>query len=296
MPDPHPNDEPEIADASQLFEDARAGSGASDRSPAGDSAGTGPDGYDLVEHEDQQQETPLPPPVGPSTPPEASPHPARASAGESSYRATSPGAQAQEARVDEVWSRAAEWGPNLILLAIVGFLVIWLIYETLGNPALAFLFFVTGSAALLAISYPIVITLERPVRVTPEQALNDFYESLSHHVPHFRRMWLLLSSSGRMCSAYGSLEGFKLYWKAQLVRLRGNRAGKLTPLVFKVEDFRSEKSAGKTAAEAKYNLLIFLRGRQHEGPLATYPMSATLVRGPDNMWYLNQGTLPDSLK
>ena len=68
---------------------------------------------------------------------------------------------------------------------------------------------------------------------------------LSHHVPHFRRMWLLLSTAGRISAAFGSFEGFKGYWKEQLARLRKGHAGPLTPLVFEVINFKAEKSAGK---------------------------------------------------
>ena len=27
--------------------------------------------------------------------------------------------------------------------------------------------------------------------MTPEQAVKDYFAALSHHVPHYRRMWLL---------------------------------------------------------------------------------------------------------
>ena len=72
----------------------------------------------------------------------------------------------------------------------------------------------------VVLSYPILITLERPVRITPEQALRDYYGALSHQLPHFRRMWLLLSTAGRISTAYGSFEGFKAYWKDRLATMR----------------------------------------------------------------------------
>ena len=72
----------------------------------------------------------------------------------------------------------------------------------------------------VVLSYPILITLERPVRITPEQALRDYYGALSHHLPHFRRMWLLLEHGGRISTAYGSFEGFKAYWKDRLANMR----------------------------------------------------------------------------
>ena len=93
------------------------------------------------------------------------------------------------------------------------------------------------------LAYPILITLERPVRMTPEQAVRDYYGALSHHMPHFRRMWLLLSKAGRISSAFGSFEGFKNYWKDRLASVREGHAGSLTPLVFDVSEFQAEKSA-----------------------------------------------------
>ncbi len=54
-----------------------------------------------------------------------------------------------------------------------------------------------GAVGLLLLCYPLFITMERPIRITPEQAVNDYYAALSHSIPHTRRMWLLLSEEGR---------------------------------------------------------------------------------------------------
>jgi hypothetical protein len=136
-----------------------------------------------------------------------------------------------------------------------------------------------------------LITLERPVRVTPEQALRDYYGALSHHLPHFRRMWLLLSSAGRTSSAYGSFDGFKRYWRERLGVLRGSHAGSFTPLVFEIADFNADKSAGKTRIAADFTLKVYVRGKRKEGTIASVPMHVGLARGPDKMWYLENGTL-----
>ena len=98
--------------------------------------------------------------------------------------------------VPEPWSRWAEWGMNLIILGAWLMLIILLAYIVSGMEfyALAFAFLIVGGLVAVVLSYPLIITLERPVRVTPEQALRDYYNALSHHVPHFRRMWLLLST------------------------------------------------------------------------------------------------------
>ena len=147
------------------------------------------------------------------------------------------------ALVEEVWSRTAEWGPNLVVVVGWLLLVLTVVYFSLGLEwyGFAFLMLLLGGLAAVVLSYPIFITLERPVRITPEQAVRDFYGALSHHVPHLRRMWLLLSTAGRTSTAFGSLDGFKAYWKDRLASLRAGHAGAMTPLVFEVADFKAEQ-------------------------------------------------------
>lgn len=199
-----------------------------------------------------------------------------------------------EDAVDLVWTRGAEWGPSLLVvgacLATVGILV----YVLMGMEmySAAFLLLLVGLAAAVVLSYPILITLERPVRMTPEQAVRDFYGALSHHVPHYRRMWLLLARTGRTCSSYGSYEGFKAYWAEKIRTIKGDRAGSMTPLVFEVQDYRGEKSAGMSRVEGKFTLRISIRGQRQAGPVASIAGQISLVRGPDRMWYLESGTLP----
>ena len=158
---------------------------------------------------------------------------------------------------------------------------------------MAFLALLVGGLVATVMSYPLVITLERPVRITPEQAVRDYYGSLSHHIPHFRRMWLLLSKAGRISTAYGSFEGFKSYWSDRLRRLRQGHAGSFTPLVFEVEDFKADKSAGRVRIDAEFRIKVSVRGpAKGMARSTTFPMQIALVRGPDKMWYLESGTLP----
>ena len=102
------------------------------------------------------------------------------------------------------------------------------------------------------LSYPIVITLERPVRVTPEQAVRDDYAALSHHFPHFSACGCCSARRVGSRRAFGSFEGFKTYWKIGWGALREGHAGRITPLVFVVADFKSEKSAGMTRLDADF--------------------------------------------
>jgi hypothetical protein len=197
--------------------------------------------------------------------------------------------------VEEVWSRGAEWGPNLLVVGVWASVVLLVAYFLLNLElyGIAFLTLVAGGIAGLILAYPILITLERPVRMTPEQAVKDYYHALSHHVPHFRRMWLLLSARGRVSTAFGSLDGFKAYWQGRLAQLRAfGQPAPFAPLVFEVVDFKSEKSAGRIRIEAEFAVKVSVRGQRKQGPIDWIKKKIALVRGPDKMWYLEDGTLP----
>jgi hypothetical protein len=196
------------------------------------------------------------------------------------------------------WTRAAEWGPALLVLGSWSAAVLLLVYFALGAEAygLATMLLIGGSVVAAILSYPILITLERPVRVTPEQAARDYFAALSHHLPHHRRMWLLLSARGRVSPCFASYEGFKNYWNTRVGQLRQGHAGPLSPLVFVVSDFRAEKSGGKTEIDGKFTVNVFMRGRRSAGAIANFAVERNFTRGPDNMWYLDDGTLSDPPK
>lgn len=281
--------DPEVARADWLFRDDPAAKPAKPAGPVSPGAGAG-ETFDLVDSPLDEAEAPPGPPIPtdrPTTRPKADDR-TKATRARESYPID------PEALVDVVWSRGAEWGPNLAVvggwlagLALVLYLLMgWELYW------LAFLVLLAGGVGAIVLSYPILITLERPVRITPEQAVKDFYGALSHHVPHYRRMWLLLARTGRTSSSYGSFEGFKGYWTETLRTIKGSKAGTFTPLVFEVENYRADKSAGKSQVEVKFTLKVSIRGQRQAGPIASIPGQVSLVRGPDKMWYLESGTLP----
>lgn len=244
------------------------------------------DGYDVAPFDDPEDETPVPPVARPARAPKTSEAPAP--------KPAAPPRDAEEA-VDQVWTRGAEWSGSVTQLVIVGIATFCLAYALVSYESytLAFLALVVGGFGFLALSYPILITLERPVRITPEQAVRDYYSALSHHFPHHKRMWLLLARPGKFCGSYGSYEGFRSYWTTRLAELRkaGGASG-FTPLKFTVQDFRSDKSAGKSEITVKYTVAVSVRGKQTAGPFETIKVEADLVKGPDRMWYLERGTLP----
>jgi hypothetical protein len=281
-------DDPEIASADLLFRDEPAKKPS--KAAANSAPGAGPgEVFELAPEPEVAPTAPaVPRPVSPAPaePKTDRPREARAPRAQETHR------EDPQVLVEEVWSRQAEWGPTLIVLAAWLFAAAILIYFAMNNLGLLFLLLLLGGAGAVVLSYPILITLERPVRMTPEQAVRDFYGALSHHIPHYRRMWLLLSTAGRTSSSYGSFEAFKAYWADRIRTIKGSQAGAMTPLVFEAVEYRSEKSAGQTRVDAKFTLKIAIRGRRQDGPIASIPAVVSLVRGPDNMWYLDSGTLP----
>lgn len=245
------------------------------------------EGYDVA-GDDPEAADPPGTPAPPVPAPEARTAPSRKD------RAASAREPEPEPRVEQVWSRGAEWGASIALLGLVGAIVLGLVYATFSveNLALPLAILVVGGLAWVALTYPIVITLERPVRLTPEQAARDYFGALSHHLPHYKRMWLLLGDAGRTSGEYGSFDGFKRYWRRRLADLRGGKVPASTPLAFEVREFKADKSAGKAAVLGKFQVAVSARGRRGEGPLETIRVETWFVRGPDNMWYLTRGTLP----
>jgi hypothetical protein len=285
-------DDKKIADADWLRGDAP---GAKPKAtPAGKPRVEDVDhSYDVVEGEDERAEAAAPvPPTIPVRAAPRKPKPKAGGEGEASAPASPP------ATVEEVWSRGAEWGGHLVLIAIVAAVIGVLIYFAMAATQflIAFLVAGLGGAALLALCYPIFITLERPVRITPEQAAKDYYAMLSHILPHYRRMWLLLSSAGKVSGEFSSFEEFQSYWKRTLARLQGGKPSPLNPLKFEVAEFNSEKSAGMTVLTAKFTIKVYRGEPSPASEVASYLISSGLVKGPDRMWYLNNGTLPPERK
>ena len=313
---PRPPDDDAIGDVQSLFrEDSPRREPSQKPRPAPDDGG----GYDLIGGEPApdvgESIPPAPIPPIPSSAPRTKARPrveAEDAEADAEFGPDS-AAEAVPARVDRVWSRGAEWGSTLVTLGIAGTIWLGLLYSALVGEwgSWFFLIGLVGLAALIVLAYPIIITLERPVRMTPEQAVRDYFGALAHLRPHYKRMWLILSSAGQDSQEFGNFGEFQAYWKRALARLRGGKAGGFAPLIFRVQDFRSEKSAGKTSIKVKFTLRVHLTkspGGAADAPalasretldelsrgaeLASYRMALGLVRGPDKMWYLNDGALP----
>ena len=194
--------------------------------------------------------------------------------------------------VDPIWTRGAEWGVDLARVAVVALATLVAAWFALGwSLGLAVLVCALGGAACVLLCYPLAITLERPIRITPEQAVKDFFAAASHRIPHYRRMWLLLSPTARSAGRFEDFAAFRASWTKRMVSWKQGKGGTFTPLSFRISDFRGDKSVGHSISHVDYTVQVFVRGHENEKPINTYRMMHGLVRGPDRMWYLNQGTL-----
>ncbi len=272
---------PNMASAEGLFRDAPAPKAQRQPEPA-PAAPEEVEGFDLVD----EPEPVTPRPAAPAWSVDDEPVTRRPRA---SSRLASPSS------VDQVWTRWAEWGAEVVLLGIWALLILFLLYVTLGGAyyTMALTVLALGVFGGLVLAYPLFITMERPVRMSPERAVKDFYDALSHHRPHYRRMWLLLSNAGRTSAKFASYEGFRTYWSNILRELKSGRASAMTPLAFQVADFNAKKSDDKMAADASWTVNVYVRGKREEGPIASLPMESTFSKGSDNMWYIDQGTLDE---
>ncbi len=196
--------------------------------------------------------------------------------------------------VDQPWSRWQEWGMSLVRLAIAAVVTFFLARTAAvnGYALTAFLISAAGMVSLVLLSYPILITLERPVRMTPEQAINDYFQALSQHMPQYRRMWALLSSAGRRTPEFETYSEFRRYWDQRLAALSGGTSSWFNPLMLRIERFGAPVSAGKQVIQASF--VVHGHYRSSQGGEATFSdtRKITLSRGPDRMWYLDDGRLP----
>jgi len=331
MPDPIPNnpDDPEerdVADASRFLEEDDEAPEAPKRTGPDPDPAPAPDDdeetYDLAEPEDVARPTigeagfaperkepasaetyepvepepepePEPKPKPPS-PPERPASGAEAPA-EPSPRRPRPEPEITPSEVDQPWSRLAEWGPALARISAAGLATLVVLYLMISAGAwkLAALAAFIGLIGLLLLSYPIAVTLERPVRMTPEQAVRDYYTAASLPLPHYRRMWLLLSNAGRSETQFETYSEFRAYWEKQRSELRGGRKGLWPRLEFQVEEFEADASAGKSAVSARYTVTVVETGGSGARRLHSGKRTITLSRGPDRMWYLDRGLPPE---
>ena len=307
MPDPsHPDDPKPIGNPASLFDTdelrpiqvpSKSELGKFHQIPASNSDGYDVEGGSIPDDDELPPPVPIPIPIPPVDRPKSRSRPRQSAVTLGPEESGSTEFVTEVSEVDPVWTRMAEWGPDLVRVGAAGLGTLFLAFVCGIFSGLGMLILLLGGAATVLLSYPLLITLERPVRITPEQAVEDFFAAASHHFPHYRRMWLLLSVTGRQSGKFTTYEDFRDYWKGRFERWRqGAGLGKYTPLRFEVDAFRADKSTGKETSRAEYMINVFIRDREDVGPIESFKMVHGLVRGPDRMWYLNRGVLDPTSK
>lgn len=186
-------------------------------------------------------------------------------------------------KVKPTYDRGREAGPiviTVVVLVVVG-MVAWVDGTLIGLPLM-----LAGMAWGL---YRLALVLPHPVRVTPEQAVREFYDAFCHRVPNYRRMYLLLSVPAKREKQINSYRAFCAYWRWRQAQIVGKNW--IEAAGFDIERFDAKYNAQRTFAAVDFTLLLYRRG-QPQSPVFVRPVSMTLVKGRDGSWYLNEGVLP----
>ncbi len=196
------------------------------------------------------------------------------------------------------WSRLRESKTDILRMTIVvlcTMILAW-IFADWNTIHLAGWICVLGTGLLAVMAYPLAVGLERPIRMSPERAVRDYFESLEHHGPLYRRMWIFLAPEGQTSRSYADYESFRLYWKQRIREWqhRGN-AWPMTPVAITIDRFESKPDPEDPESRSlNFTVNVSLRGHRSQGPIATYSLNWRAVRGPDQQWYLSVGNLPDA--
>ena len=141
------------------------------------------------------------------------------------------------------WSRLRESKTDILRMTIVvlcTMILAW-IFADWNTIHLAGWICVLGTGLLAVMAYPLAVGFERPIRMSPERAVRDYFESLEHHGPLYRRMWIFLAPEGQSSRSYADYESFRLYWKQRVREWqhRGN-AWPMTPVAITIDRFESK--------------------------------------------------------
>ena len=182
---------------------------------------------------------------------------------------------------------------SLVVSLAFTLLVIW-VFSGWKTIHIAGWVCVGGILLNVVVAYPLIVGSDTPDNSTPQRAIRDYFQSLEHHGPLYRRMWLLLAPPGKQCRNYSDFDSYKLFWKRKTREWR-HRAGvgPLTPVVIRINGLDCQKKDSSELAEIRCQIEVLLRGRRHAGPVFSYELTTPLIRGVDNNWYLMAGDLPD---
>ena len=259
--------------------------------PSGTQRPSSPDSVSHAGGEAQESEYVLeePEPSDSSTfhaPPEAAAVPKR-KAREQDHAQGATAKRKPKPRVSRPWNLQAELKP--VLVGPLALIVLGLVTCTPASHV--FVGVLITLAGLALTGYLVAVSLDRPVRVTPEQGAREYFECLDHHLPNFRRMYFLLTDDAKDSPEFATYPRFRAYWKFRLARLRPADGG-FRPVAAKLTNFNAHYNRARNWARASYTLEFRLRGAEGQ-PLSSYELTGDLVKGADGMWYLNEGRIPE---
>lgn len=195
------------------------------------------------------------------------------------------------------WSRGREWGLSVVPPIVLGIGTIAATVYFLGfaetvSLGRALLSLIVGGALTLIAAIPLLATLEPPLRMVPEHALKEFYAALSAGRPQYKRMWLMLTEEAKSSRSFNGYAAFRSYWRKQLKHLSRGGGGLWNTLEFRVINFKSPQSKDANDVHARYELEVV--DARSKNTVALFADTIDVFRGPDRMWHMNRGTLPET--
>lgn len=195
------------------------------------------------------------------------------------------------------WTRFEESGPAIFRVAAAGMgtLVLAWLFAGWQTLHIAGWICVLGAILTTAMAYPLVVGLERPIRMSPERVVRDYFEALEHHGPLLRRMWIFLAPEGRQGRYFANLDQFQFYWKRRIREWRHRGDGlPMTPVSISIENFQQTFDPEiDNLRHLKFTVAVSLRGKRDKGPVSTYQVEWSAVKASDRQWYLLNGDLPE---
>ena len=213
-----------------------------------------------------------------------------------------PGPSESSAPRPKTWStrsgtRAAEWGPNLMVVGAWVFAMAMLVYFLMGwlPYGLTFLLLLVGAVGAVRAELP---DPDHAGAAGPDDARAGRARLL-------RRVCRTTcpTTGGCGCSSPGPggpppptarSRGSRPYWAEKLRTIKGEPRRYDDPAGLRGRELpRREERAASRASTSSSPSRSLSAASGRPGPIASIPGQMSLVRGPDKMWYLESGTLPE---
>ena len=175
--------------------------------------------------------------------------------------------------VDPIWTRGAEWGPDLVRVGAV----------LLGTLVVAW--FIVGSSFTVAFGVFVIgvrsgVFVELPDSGDDRAPGSDDARAGGQRLLRGRRAPSSRTTPGgcgsssvptaRQHGRFSNFGEFQSHWAKRMATWKEGKGGQFTPLTFQISEFRGDKSAGQTTSHIDYTVRVFVRGQESAKPIATY--------------------------